>query len=72
MRVDPQVRPADPARGSNLRKQFYIIFVPRSDIWPVAVVGMDGWGAYGFGGVLLLEYDTKGVLLSVDTREAFG
>ena len=30
------------------------------------------YAVYGFGGVLMLEYDTKEVLLSVGTREAFG
>ena len=42
-------------------------------MWP----GCSGYGwmracVNGFGGVLMFEYDTKGVLLSIGTREAFG
>ena len=50
------------------------VLVPRSDICGLAVVGMHlcGHALYGFGGVLMFEYDTKGAILNIGMRPAYG
>ena len=56
---DPRTRPV----GRHFQKNCSeFLFVSRSNMWR----GYSGYGwiqAYGYGGVLILEYDTNGVLL---------
>ena len=58
--------------GRHFKNNLIFVFVPRSDLLP----GCSGYewiqaGVCGFGGVLMCEYDNKGVV-SIGTRKAFG